>query len=323
MNNLAKNILKTIIWFDMFEYPLTQKEIFYYRLSAVAINGQADGYGARLPARQGQASIFSELQNLVNKKLITQKDNFYFLPNREEIIEMRKEREIESEKKLKRAKKAVKFLKILPFIKAVIVCNVLGYKNAKTESDIDFLIITSPKRIWTARWFATGFFKILNLRPNKKTIKDKFCFSFYLAEDGLNLENIKLQDDPYLIWWFAGLIPLYDAGGVFEKFLKENEWVKKYLPCLSTFATSVSPPAGGSQAASADKLKFIWEKVSSVWPDKFYQKIQLWIMPKTLKEMANKTPGVIITDKILKFHLIDRRAELAEKYKERIMNYEL
>jgi hypothetical protein len=41
-------------------------------------------------------------------------------------------------------------------------------------------------------------------------------------------------------------------------------------------------------------------------------------MPKTLKEMANKNPGVIISDQILKFHLVDRRADFAEKFNKKI-----
>ena len=306
MDETAKNILKTIIWFDLFEYPLSKEDFLKYCATATDLE--------------------AKLKELVDKSLIKNKDDFYFLPGREGIIATRKEREIESERKLKRARRAVKFLGILPFIKAVVVCNVLGYKNAKPESDIDFLIITAPGRIWTARWFATGFFKVLNLRPNKKTIRDKFCFSFYLAEDGLNLENIKLPDDPYLTWWFAGLIPLYDAGGVFEKFLNENEWVKKWLPNLCVIPGLTRDPEkpfldSGSRAGMTTKN--LWQSFAAIWPDKFYKQIQLWIMPETLKEMANKNPGVIISDQILKFHLVDRRQEFAEKFKKRIMNYEL
>jgi hypothetical protein len=319
---------------DLFEYPLTAMEVFNYYLSAFALNGQAEGYG-------GQASIFSELQNLIQKKVIEYKDNFYFLSGREEIVNTRKTREVESERKLKRAKRAAKFLGWLPFVRAVIVCNVLGYKNAKAEDDIDFLVITAPGRIWTARWFATGFFKILNLRPNRKTIKNKFCFSFYLAEDGLNLEKINLADDPYLIWWFAGLIPLYDAGGVFERFMKENEWIKEYLPNLKKCVIPGSRPTspgqspGGRVTRDPEKkfldsgsragmtIKNICQFVASLFPEKIYQKFQSLIMPKILKNQANKTPGVIINDQILKFHLVDRRAEFAKRYKKRIMNYEL
>ncbi|MDD5290286.1 MAG: hypothetical protein PHT40_03785 [Patescibacteria group bacterium] len=332
MDELAKNILKTIIWFDLFEYPLTQEEIFNWYLSAYApqppINAPAD-----------RLLIFSEIEKLLSKNLIIHQNSFYFLPGREKIIGTRKERAIESERKLKRARRAAKFLGILPFIKAVVVCNVLGYKNAKAEDDIDFLIITAPKRIWATRWFATGFFKILNLRPNKKTIRDKFCFSFYLAEDGLNLEKIKLADDPYLTWWFTGLIPLYDAGGIFEKFIKENEWVEKWLPNNHPGSLSLAtPPSKGGDTVVAILpfrrgglrqrseggvvglfLKKVWQFFAAIWPDKFYQKIQLWIMPRQLKELANKTQGVIISDQILKFHLVDRRAEFAEKYQKKLM----
>ena len=52
--------------------------------------------------------------------------------------------------------------------------------------------------------------------------------------------------------------------------------------------------------------------------EKFYRWLQLKIMPKHLKELANQSTSVIITDQILKFHDKDKREDYREKFKSKI-----
>ena len=326
MQDLQENILKTIIWFDLFEYPLKLEEIFLY-----------------LPDKVENLEFI--LNNLITENKIQKKQDFYFLFGRQEIVNIRKERRVESFKKIKRAKRAVKFLRNLPFVRAIFLCNVLGYLNAKEQDDIDFLIITEKNKIWTTRWFATGFFKILNLRPRPDKIKDKFCFSFYLSLDNLNLENIKLEDDPYLKYWLTGLLPLYDENNYLDKILNNNLWTgffcnNKQQPChpelVSGFGVKsrnefgmtsgpfgmTSGPFGMTKKINGDSrsiIKIFLEKIFKfVFLEKIFRKIQLMIMPQILKSQMNKSGGVIINNKILKMHPYDKRKEFAEKFSHKI-----
>ncbi|MFH1457464.1 MAG: hypothetical protein ABIF17_05180 [Patescibacteria group bacterium] len=305
MEDLQKNILKTFVWFDLFEYPLKLEEIFYYLVSET---------------RHSVLEIEKNIQELLEKQKIHKKDDFYFLHEREKIVYTRQERYTESLKKIKKARIAVHFLKNLPFIRAVFLCNVLGYFNAKKEDDIDFLIITEKNKIWTARWFATGFFKILNLRPKKNKIKDKFCFSFYLSEDGLNLEKIKLQDDPYLKYWFACLLPLYDNKNCLQDFLDSNLWAFKNMFYYKKIYED-KERMSFKFSLQSELVKNFLEKVFGFnLVESFFKKVQLAIMPKILRCQMNKSDGVVISNKILKMHVKDKRREFAEKFNSRVKN---
>ena len=299
MQDLQKNILKTIIWFDLFEYPLKLEEIFWY-----------------LPDKVENLEFI--LNNLITENKIQKKQDFYFLFGRQEIVNIRKERRVESFKKIKRAKRAVRFLRNLPFARAIFLCNVLGYLNAKEQDDIDFLIITEKNKIWTTRWFATGFFKILNLRPRPDKIKNKFCFSFYLSLDNLNLGNIKLEDDPYLKYWLTGLLPLYDENNYLDKIFNNNLWAFESMFYYKKIYEDKERMSFKFDL-SGSWIKNILERIFKLdIIENFFRKIQLVIMPQILKSQMNKSGGVIINNKILKMHPYDKRKEFAERFSHKI-----
>jgi len=304
MSPLERKIIKTIVWFDMFSYPLRAEELLWYLYDE-------SGSESRL------SDIQLDLDALVAVKRLQTQDELYFLPGRSALVDIRKERHKESLKKISLARSATLLLRFLPFVKSVIVCNVLGYLNAKPEDDIDFLIITSSNKIWTARWYATGFFKLLRLRPTKNQVADKFCFSFYVSTGGLDMKKIALPNDPYLAWWFSGLLPLYDQANYFNQLLEANQWVKKYLP---NFMQRYS---GGEINKYKVKNKFkcikkIFENMNFDWCDKIYRHIQRRIMPTNLTSKIGTTNGVIVNDVILKFHLIDRRQDFLDSFSSKL-----
>ena len=162
--SIEKNIIKSICYFDIFDYPLTLPEIHQW-LFQIKTN------------LSDLKSVFEQSEFL--KEKIGQKDGFYFLNGREEIIEIRKKRKEISEKKIKRAKKICKWLLFFnPFVKGVAVCNDLAYFNAPENSDIDLFIITQKNSIWAARFFLVFSLKLFGLRPTEKNKKDKICLSF-------------------------------------------------------------------------------------------------------------------------------------------------
>ena len=59
------------------------------------------------------------------------------------------------------------------------------------------------------------------------------------------------------------------------------------------------------------------------WLDFVAKKIQIAIMPLTLKNLAKKESGVVITDSVLRFYLNDRRAEFHQKYYDHLANFKV
>lgn len=102
--------------------------------------------------------------------------------------------------------------------------------HPKKNDDIDLIIITKQNKLWLNR-FKLRIFIFLNKIPHRrygqKEIKDEFCFNLWLDEKALKLPRKKqtLQSATDLIM----VMPLINKYNIYEKFLLENGWSKKYL----------------------------------------------------------------------------------------------
>ena len=274
--NLRRAIISVIAFFDLFEYPLSAFEIWKY------LDRRID---------------FSEIFEALNKELaalspvIENKRGFYFLRGREHNIITRQKRYNYANQKIKIARRFSRIFSFWPFIQLIAVSNLVGDHNLRDESDIDFFIIISAKRIWLSRFFCAGFAKLLNSRPRANNKKNKICLSFYITENNLNLDKLKLENDPYFDYWIRGLFLLYNKKDIYNKFLSANG-----LACSKQEEPKIS----------ANWLLDMLEIIA--------RKIQLYIMPEELKVMINKSKGVYIGDNILKLHLHDKRQEFFNKY---------
>lgn len=300
---MEKSILAAIAYFDIFNYPLTDVEIWKW------LYCPANRFVAR-NSRSGLAEVQKILDdNQLIKSFVENRRGFYFFKNRGDLVDTRQTRYVSAEKKIKKAKRAARFLKLMPGVKMIALCNSLAWSNAREESDIDFFIVVARNKIWTARFFAAGFLQLLGLRPTKSQVKDTICLSFFVDEDSLNLEPLAIgQPDIYLMYWIAQMTPLYDRGGVYQKFWQANAWIKNFLPNVSQRDASVwegkDIPAGRAGVV-----------------ERFFCLIQTKLLSQKLKAMANRDSRVVVTDKILKFHANDRREEYKREWEERMAKW--
>jgi len=115
-------------------------------------------------------------------------------------------------------------------LRAVFVCNTLSGAGLTEGSDIDVFVVVRKGRLWLARFLATLALSVWGLRRTKRKIKDKVCLSFYVTDDSLNLSKIALNNDVYLMYWIAQLIPIYDPDNLYLSVQRANQWVKQSLP---------------------------------------------------------------------------------------------
>jgi hypothetical protein len=296
-----EDIIKTLLFLDIFDYPPTAMEIWRF-LPA--------------PAESGET-----IEKLSSQEGFQQKNGFYFLPGREELIEKRREFDYLAEKKFKIAKRAAWLLHFIPGIKMVAVCNNFYYRP---QSDIDFFIIIKQGRMWLSRALATAVLHLFRLRRYGKKIADRICLSFYITEDNFNLEKIALRsadaadiDDPYLAYWLAFLKPIYGQG-CYNEFWRANLWLKNYFPNILPII------AERTKVVEDNWLSGFKKKANSWWFDSFVGDY-LEALTKKLqrKKMSARRsgPGVVIADNILKFHENDRREEFRNQLQ--IKNYKL
>jgi hypothetical protein len=272
---LARDILRPLVFFDLFDFPLTAYEIWHYL------------------ERPGSLTDLIFVLEKLSPEIVGQRDGFYFLSGRENIVTTRKIRYNYSCAKIKIAKRFTRAFRLLPFVKTVAVANFIGDHNLRQEGDIDCFIITSARRIWLSRLFCAGLAKILNSRPTAKNKRDKICLSFYISQEHLDIRDLSLgDDDPYFYYWLRGLLPIYDSGDSYIQFLAANQLRGGVLPNLKKH-----------QPSMMDGL----EKMAKKW--------QLKIMSPALRQAMNNSDGVFISDSVLKLYLGDRRRLFAAKFK--------
>ncbi|MCX6740635.1 MAG: hypothetical protein NTZ49_05415 [Candidatus Parcubacteria bacterium] len=311
INYIEFFILNTVIYFDLFDYPLTSMEIHQYLYSGGMYGGNFS-----------LAEIEDSLKNSpVLSKLLTAERGFYILNGRNNIIDLRLERYNLAAIKYKLAKRAVRIFKFLPFIKLIAVCNSLSFNNAREESDIDLFIITSKGRLWITRLALIIIITLLGLRPPKEKAKDKICLSFYAAEDNLDLSEIKIdKDDIYLDFWLATLQPIYQRENCYAKLIGANPWLQKYFPnfLAQEPGDRLRVSDTGFSKAIYKSKEYILRGVIGNWLEDKVKKIQRKLMSQRKKDMAViGDKRVIITDSMLKFHETDRRLEYLEKFEKK------
>ena len=89
------------------------------------------------------------------------------------------------------------------------LCNSRAMGEADENSDIDLFIITKKGNLWTARCIVTVLSSLMGIRRRNthglqkwgpdyiKRTKDKFCLSFFITEEHLDFDDIRLQpEDP-------------------------------------------------------------------------------------------------------------------------------
>ena len=281
VNKNISAVLEPVIFLDIFDYPPTAYEIRHY-----------------LDYKFSLAQVMVSLEELVSKGVIRERQGFYFLPGRQEIIDVRQARYNYSCTKLKIARRFSRLFSWFPGVVAVAAANFIGRHNLRLGSDIDFFVITKPGKIWLSRLYCAGLAKILNRRPTSRKKKDKICLSFYIASDQLNISALALPtEDPYFYYWQRGLVPLYNYQNTWDKFLHANNLVQS-----SSIVESISNVRRHIKMSLGEKLA---------------KRLQLKIMAPALLAARENSDGVVITDNILKLYLSDRRRYFASIFKDK------
>lgn len=296
--DLQKAIARTVAYFDMFDFPMTDFEVWKF------LSEKRD---------------YVDVRNVLSgSTALETKNGFYFLKGRENIIRTRLDRYNFTDRKFKRALRMAKIYRIIPWVKMVAVSNIIGAHNLKDESDIDIFIISEKGKIWLSRFFTAGIAKVLGLRPSEKNSRDKICLNFYVSEEEMDLEKFMMgKDDIYFIYWLANLVIIYDKGGTYKKFIQVNDWLKNYLP--------------NWQPNEMVARRFVKERKNLFFSFLFnfifgsfeaiFKKIQLRKLPADIRELMNKDTRVVISDKVLKLHVKDRREEYRKRWEEKISNF--
>ena len=164
MKPSQKAIIRTLLYFDIFNHPLTKEEL-------VELNS----------IRQSQEEFDRDLEDLLSLKIIGFDSGYYFLGAYQSNIKERLDRLDRSGKYQKIAHFVSRRISGFPFVRAVMVTGSLSKKATSLKDDIDFFIITEPGRLWLCKTLLMLCKKIFLLNSKKY-----FCINYFI--DSVHLE---------------------------------------------------------------------------------------------------------------------------------------
>lgn len=329
LNLLEKSILATIAYYDVLEYPLTGFEIFKYLINPSHIIAQSDLKRDLTLEPLIQPVFMDVLKSLNNKSLtdfIEEKNGFYCLKKSkksgekyiDKLIEIRIERQKISDQKWKKAKKIIRKLQAVPYVKIIAVSGSLALDNAKKQSDIDLLIITKHKRIWTVRFFITFLTQIMGKRRHGKKTADRICLNHYITDKSLKIDFPSL----YNAQTYAHLIPVLEKG-IYNEFQKANQWIKNYLafyPKQENFNQRVI-----KQSKFLKTIARFQETILNTFLGSILEKILSFFQKAIIRYHSSsaKKQGRVIADEFqLEFHPASPEVKILERYNKNMLKLE-
>jgi len=189
---LSENILQTIIYYDILNFPLTSFEVWKYLL-------------AENDCTLGEIVEALESEDLKNK--IEEFRGFYFLKGRRNLVERRIQCDKNSAIKFEIAEKVARWLRYIPFVRMIAVTGTLAMKNCEKDSDIDFFVVLEKGRIFTGRLFATAMVHFSGKRRYGKKIENRICLNYFTTTGSLEIQ----RQDLFAANEYSFIYPVFDS----------------------------------------------------------------------------------------------------------------
>src|SRR3989344_7542350 len=151
MNDLRNSIFATILYYDVFNFPLTLAEVYKYLINPkrLRLNLNQERFNLKI----GAVDIIVELDNMAKVGLIGHKNGFYFLHGQEDLYEKRIQKDKLANKKWKKFLAIAKYLQLAPYLRAVFASGSLAVNNPEPKSDFDVFVVIRSGRLYTGRLF--------------------------------------------------------------------------------------------------------------------------------------------------------------------------
>ncbi len=278
-------ILKTLAYHDVFAYPLKESELQHLLISSTRLSEKA---------------LHQQLLDLVAKGTVGQRDDFFFLKGCAYTVLLREAKEALTLRRQKRAHLVAFLARLVPWIKMVALTGKTAVGGCEKADDIDWLIVTSPKRLWLSRLFLVTLLRLTGQYRTPKKYAGKICPNTWLTAASLKIA--KETRDVYLAHEIAQMVLLWDREGTYRRFLQDNGWVRLFLP----YAFREAPLT--SSSTRRDHLLFPW---LMNYLDTLAGRLQrLWMK----RHLTTET----VSDALLKFHTRDSRTWILPQFESRL-----
>ncbi len=201
---LTERILRFLVYFDLFSYPLKKDEIIAY----LGLHNEQT------------KEVELILQKLLSAGILFQFGPFYTPRNEAGLAERREKGNLRTLRRMRTARRYSGLIASFPFVRGVFLSGSISKGFMSEKDDIDYLIVTKPGRLWIVRTLLTLFKKFFLLNSYRN-----FCINYFIDSDHLRFPG----DDLYAATEVAFLIPTYGRE-VYKRVREANTWVQAYYP---------------------------------------------------------------------------------------------
>ena len=249
LQRLQQAILQVAAYADIFDYPLTLKELHRY---------------CRIKA------TFQDINDEIHRSgLLNHIGDYYPLHGREALIDQRLRREQISARLWPDAIRYGKLIAQLPFIRMVAVTGSLAVNNTEDPADIDYLIVTDPGHLWTGRALTLALARLAEREGLT------LCPNYLITTHGLEFKDRNI----YVAHELAQMVPI-SGMPVYDEIRRRNDWVAELLP------NADGPPHGlglNGSAGHTSWLKPVLETILRMPPGAWFER---WEMERKIRRLS-------------------------------------
>jgi hypothetical protein len=302
--HIKKNILKTLLYYDIFSHPLNGDEIFSF-LPENSVS------------KERVMSVLSTTAAEENSNF-GEKDGYYYVQPKAENVVKRKSKEEYSKKMWRAAWRVTHIIKRFPFVRSVLITGSLSKNSSDRTSDLDFMLITAKDRLWIARTLLMLFKKIFLLN-NKKY----FCINYLLTEDYLEIEDKNF----FTATEVAHIKSTYNTALMY-RFIESNSWIKQYFPNY----TMLDPALHTAGCKTQNRRSILQKITEALIPRRLAEKLDHKLMNKTIEhwkrkysylEESERNFRLRSTRKVSKSHPNSVHSTILNSYSENLRKFDL
>lgn len=201
---LQRSILKTLLYYDIFNYPLNTDEVFRF----LGTNSVTQG------------DVATALTTMAQQKQVYRHGDLFSVQENNDLFQRRVRGNQVAARHIDIARRKARLIAGFPFVRGVLASGSLSKGYMDERSDIDFFIITAPGRLWIARMLLVMYKRIFLFNSHKF-----FCVNYFVDTNHLEIEEKNIFTATEL----ATALPLYGAS-LYSQLIGHNSWLREFFP---------------------------------------------------------------------------------------------
>ena len=293
---LDEQILRTLVYADIFHFPLTEREIHHF---LIGVKATLDEVRAALA------------DSALLQRHVVHNHAYYVLRGCEADVEERRAHDQASVKLMPIARWYGRLIAHLPFVRMVAITGALAMRNASHDGDdIDYLIVTKPGRVWLTRLLIISIVRVARLR------KVALCPNYVVSEAALAQQRCDL----FIAHELAQMVPMAGVA-LYREMRAINRWSDEWLPNAdgAFYQEPDATPRGLGLAFQ--------RAVEIVFSTPLGDLLERWEYDRKLRKFAPQTEqptsSAMIDGEQAKGHFNDHGLRILEQYEERLRAFGL